>query len=220
MDDFWGQLILSEQKKAYFKQLLQKIKRSEQRGASVFPPRKRRLLALEACPWSNTKVVILGQDPYPGKHQAHGLAFSVTAATPPPPSLKNIFKAINHDFNTDHDFSHGCLDSWTKQGVLLLNTILSVEHGQALSHANWGWETFTDRILEALNHHPQSLVFMLWGKPAQKKIACIDEKKHLVLCAPHPSPLSAYRGFLNCQHFSRANAHLSAQGRAPIEWFF
>jgi uracil-DNA glycosylase len=216
----WQHIIQAEKNKTYFKQLMQKLADCDRAGATIHPPKHQQFRAFELCEWLNTKVLILGQDPYHGENQANGLAFSVNPDIAPPPSLKNIFKAINHDFECKHKFTHGCLDSWAKQGVLLLNTILSVEHGQAFSHAAWGWEQFTDCALRELNQHPHSIVYMLWGKSAQKKIQFIDQDKHLVLCAPHPSPLSAYRGFFECQHFSRCNEHLLKQNIKPIHWFF
>jgi len=161
--------------------------------------------------------VILGQDPYHGPGQAHGLSFSVPHGVPVPPSLQNIFKAIQQDL-TILPPNHGCLTSWAEQGVLLLNAVLTVEHKQAGSHAGKGWERFTDKIVALLSDKKEGLVFMLWGAYAQKKGAVIDANKHCVLKAVHPSPLSAHRGFMDCQHFSKANAYLVGRGCAEIDW--
>ncbi len=172
--------------------------------------------ALNCTPLNQVKVVILGQDPYHGPGQAHGLSFSVPDGIKPPPSLVNIFKELKSDLNV-HNTS-GNLSSWAKQGVLLLNSVLSVEQAQAASHQGRGWEQFTDRIIEVINAESDHVVFMLWGAYAQKKGRQIDAAKHLVLKAPHPSPLSAHRGFLGCQHFSKCNQYLQTQGRAGIDW--
>ena len=163
-------------------------------------------------------MVILGQDPYHGAGQAHGLSFSVQAGVAPPPSLVNIYKELADDIAGFQIPAHGCLQHWAEQGVLLLNTVLTVRAGQAHSHAALGWETFTDRVIAMLNQEREGLVFLLWGSHAQKKGAFIDRSRHCVLTAPHPSPLSAYRGFFGCKHFSQANAYLQQQGLAAIDW--
>lgn len=160
----------------------------------------------------------MGQDPYHGAGQAHGLAFSVRPGVGIPPSLCNIYKELRSDIPGFVIPQHGYLQHWAEQGVLLLNTVLTVQAGQAHSHANWGWEQFTDRVVAQLNTHRNGLVFMLWGGHAQKKGAMIDRKRHLVLQAPHPSPLSACRGFFGCRHFSQANAWLEQRGQVPIDW--
>jgi uracil-DNA glycosylase len=163
------------------------------------------------------RVVILGQDPYHGEGQAHGLCFSVQPGVPPPPSLVNIFKELDTDLGIK-PARHGLLDHWAKQGVLLLNSVLTVELGRAASHRDRGWERFTDAVVAAVNAKPEPVVFLLWGSYAQKKAAFVDQSRHLVLKAPHPSPLSAHSGFFGCRHFSKANAFLERRGLAPIDW--
>lgn len=189
----------------------------KRQGAVVYPKGSDMFKALNVTPLSTVKVVVLGQDPYHGPNQAHGLSFSVQPGVAIPPSLKNIYKAIEQDFNIKMP-KHGHLMHWAKQGVLLLNTVLSVEDGQAGAHQNKGWEPFTDRVIEVINQKCPHVVFMLWGAHAQKKAQALDADKHLILKAPHPSPLSAHRGFLTCGHFSQANAWLRAQGQSTIDW--
>ena len=175
--------------------------------------------ALDTTPFHEVKVVILGQDPYHGPGQAHGLCFSVPVGVQPPPSLINIYREIESDLGlADGHFPHGCLTGWAQQGVLLLNSVLTVEHRSAASHAGKGWELFTDRIVSLLATQRESVVFMLWGSYAQKKGNMIDSERHRVLKAPHPSPLSAHRGFFGCRHFSQCNEYLSAQRQTPIDW--
>ncbi|MGJ8687543.1 MAG: uracil-DNA glycosylase, partial [Spongiibacteraceae bacterium] len=187
-----------------------------EQGAVVYPARKNWFAALEACPFDQVKVVILGQDPYHGAGQAQGLAFSVPSDCKTPPSLQNIQKELASDLGIPAA-GHGCLLSWAHQGVLLLNTVLTVEEGSPGSHQGRGWETLTDTIIAELNTRREGLVFMLWGGQAQQKVPAIDGDRHLLLCAPHPSPLSAYRGFFGCEHFSKANTYLSQRGES-IEW--
>ncbi|MGN0859242.1 MAG: uracil-DNA glycosylase [Stenotrophomonas sp.] len=186
-------------------------------GATVYPPGKQMFAAFDATAFEQVRVVILGQDPYHGPGQAHGLSFSVPPGVPVPPSLLNIYKEIEADLGIARP-SHGCLLPWARQGVLLLNAVLSVEQGQAGSHQGRGWEGFTDHVVDVLNRQREGLVFMLWGSYAQKKGAMIDTGRHRVLKAPHPSPLSAHRGFLGCRHFSQANDYLRRRGQAPIDW--
>ena len=186
-------------------------------GARVYPPGPRIFGALDATPFDAVKVVILGQDPYHGAGQAHGLCFSVQPGTPVPPSLLNIYKELQRDLGIAPP-DHGCLLPWARQGVLLLNAVLTVEDGRPGSHAGKGWEGFTDHVVESLAREREGLVFLLWGAYAQKKGAMIDTGRHRVLRAPHPSPLSAHRGFLGCGHFSATNAWLSRRGQAPIDW--
>ena len=186
-------------------------------GARVFPPGPQIFAALEATPFDKVKVVILGQDPYHGFGQAHGLCFSVQAGTAVPPSLENIFKELQRDLGIRRP-DHGCLQHWAEQGVLLLNAVLTVEEGRAGAHQGRGWEGFTDRIVDVLNREREHLVFMLWGSYAQAKGRMIDPRRHRVLKAPHPSPLSAHRGFIGCGHFSAANEYLARHGMAPIDW--
>ena len=192
--------------------------RAEKRaGKTIHPPGPKIFAALDATPFDAVKVVILGQDPYHGAGQAHGLCFSVLPGVAPPPSLLNIFAEIQRDLGFARP-DHGCLIPWARQGVLLLNAVLTVENGRAGSHQGKGWEGFTDTCVDALNREREDLVFLLWGSYAQGKGRLIDTRRHRVLKAPHPSPLSAHRGFLGCAHFSRANDYLREQGRLPIDW--
>ncbi len=186
-------------------------------GARIFPPGPQIFAALDATPFDRVKVVILGQDPYHGFGQAHGLCFSVQPGTAVPPSLENVYKELQRDLGIRPP-GHGCLTHWAEQGVLLLNAVLTVEEGRAGAHQGKGWEGFTDAIVEALNREREHLVFMLWGSYAQKKGAVIDTSRHRVLRAPHPSPLSAHRGFIGCGHFSAANEYLVRNGQTPIDW--
>lgn len=188
------------------------------REAEVYPPAPLVFNALAHTPFERVKVVILGQDPYHGPGQAHGLCFSVLRGVPPPPSLVNIFKELQDDLPDFTPPGHGELTAWADEGVLLLNSVLTVERGNAGAHKDRGWEGFTDRVVAALSARPEPLVFLLWGSPAQRKGAHVDRRRHLVLEAPHPSPLSAYRGFFGCRHFSKANAFLAERGQTPIQW--
>ncbi|MCL7715459.1 uracil-DNA glycosylase [Stenotrophomonas mori] len=190
-------------------------------GARVFPPGPQIFAAFEATPFDQVKVVVLGQDPYHGPGQAHGLSFSVMPGVPVPPSLLNIYKELESDEALVPAFQrpdHGCLLPWARQGVLLLNAVLTVEQGRAGVHQGKGWEGFTDHVVDVLNREREGLVFLLWGSYAQAKGKVIDSGRHRVLRAPHPSPLSAHRGFLGCRHFSTANAYLARRGQAPIDW--
>jgi uracil-DNA glycosylase len=199
-------------------QALSEFLRTELRaGKVIFPPPKQIFAALDATPFDKVKVVILGQDPYHGPGQAHGLCFSVLPGVQVPPSLRNMYLEIKDDLGIPVP-SHGYLMRWAEQGVLLLNAVLTVEQGLAGSHQGKGWEGFTDAVIDHLNREREGLVFMLWGSYAQAKGRLIDSRRHLVLKAPHPSPLSAHRGFLGCRHFSAANAYLADQGQAPIDW--
>ena len=186
-------------------------------GKRVFPPAANWFRALDLTPLDRVRVVILGQDPYHGDGQAHGLCFSVPPGVRPPPSLVNIFKELRSDLGIV-PAPHGFLEHWAAQGVLLLNSVLTVEMGQAASHRDRGWERFTDAVIRIVNDRPEPVVFMLWGSYAQKKAAFVDQSRHLVLKAPHPSPLSAHSGFFGCRHFSQANAFLEAHGMPPIDW--
>jgi uracil-DNA glycosylase len=187
------------------------------KGARVFPPAPQIFAALDATPFDRVKVVILGQDPYHGFGQAHGLCFSVQHGTAVPPSLENIYKELQRDLGIPRP-NHGCLTHWAEQGVLLLNAVLTVEEGRAGAHQGKGWEGFTDHIVDVLNREREHLVFLLWGSYAQAKGKMIDTSKHRVLKAPHPSPLSAHRGFIGCGHFSKANEYLARHGMTPIDW--
>jgi uracil-DNA glycosylase len=186
-------------------------------GKTIYPPPRCIFAALDATPFDQVKVVILGQDPYHGPGQAHGLCFSVLPGVAPPPSLENIFAEIRRDLGIARP-DHGCLIPWARQGVLLLNAVLTVERGLAGSHQGKGWEGFTDNVIDHLNREREGLVFLLWGSYAQAKGALIDARRHLVLKAPHPSPLSAHRGFIGCGHFSKTNQWLSEQSRTPVDW--
>lgn len=189
----------------------------KQAGKVIYPESKDIFNAFNSTPLDQVKVVILGQDPYHGPHQAHGLCFSVQPGIQPPPSLQNMFKELRRDLGFEIP-AHGCLQSWAYQGVLLLNATLTVEQGRAGSHQGQGWETFTDRAIQLVNSECEGVVFLLWGSYAQKKAAFIDSSKHLVLKAPHPSPLSAHRGFIGCGHFSATNEYLQRSSRQGIDW--
>ncbi|MHC1731471.1 MAG: uracil-DNA glycosylase [Bacteroidales bacterium] len=212
----WREKLREEFEKEYFIALTDFV-REEYRTRQVFPPGNMIFNAFDLCPFDRAKVVIIGQDPYHNIGQAHGLCFSVTDGTEYPPSLVNIFKELNRDLGAPVPTS-GNLDRWARQGVLLLNAILTVRAHQALSHQNKGWERFTDAAISMLNRDRDNIVFMLWGAYAQNKGASIDPSRHLVLKTVHPSPLSAHRGFFGCSHFSKCNEWLQARGLEPIEW--
>lgn len=214
----WHEAIGAEKEKAYFQMILEKVRHERQAGITVYPPERDVFNAFRTTEFGSVKVVILGQDPYHGAGQAHGLAFSVQPEIAVPPSLVNIYKELATDIEGFQIPQHGYLQHWAEQGVLLLNTVLTVRAGVAHSHATFGWEAFTDEVIRQLDKEREHLVFMLWGSHAQKKGAFIDRRRHLVLTAPHPSPLSAYRGFFGCKHFSQANAYLQAHGLEPIDW--
>ena len=186
-------------------------------GKTIYPPMRRIFAALDNTPFDAVKVVILGQDPYHGPGQAHGLCFSVLPGVEIPPSLQNIFAELERDLKIPRP-DHGCLLPWARRGVLLLNAVLTVERGRAGSHQGRGWEGFTDAIVEHLNRERDGLVFLLWGNPAQSKGRLVDAQRHRILKAPHPSPLSAHRGFIGCCHFSLTNQWLAESGREPIDW--
>ncbi|MGD1849474.1 MAG: uracil-DNA glycosylase [Cyanophyceae cyanobacterium] len=193
------------------------LKNEKAAGKIIYPRGSLIFNAMDSTPFEQVKVVILGQDPYHGPGQAHGLSFSVPEGVPQPPSLVNIFKEIDQDLGIKPP-NHGCLQSWADQGVLLLNSVLTVEKHKAASHKEQGWEEFTDAIIDALNIRREHVVFMLWGSYAKKKGKFIDRERHLVLTSPHPSPLSAHRGFFGNQHFSQANTYLKNYGIEPIAW--
>lgn len=216
IDPTWKTALSAEFDKPYFERLADFV-RGEYATKQIFPPAGKIFAAFDACPYDKTKVVILGQDPYHDVNQAHGLCFSVPDGMPKPPSLINIQREIASDLGKQMPAS-GNLERWARQGVLLLNSTLTVEAHRPASHQNRGWEDFTDAVILRLALGKEHLVFMLWGSYAIRKGAFIDKNRHLVLTAPHPSPLSAYRGFFGCKHFSKANAYLEAQGLAPIDW--
>ncbi len=199
------------------RQLSEFLRQRRQAGARIFPPGPQIFAAFDATPFDEVKVVVLGQDPYHGAGQAHGLCFSVQPGVPVPPSLDNIFKEIHADLGIARP-DHGCLLPWARRGVLLLNAVMTVEEGRAGAHQNKGWEGYTDHVIETLASRREHLVFLLWGAYAQAKGKVIDARRHRVLRAPHPSPLSAHRGFLGCRHFSAANQYLSQRGQAPVDW--
>ncbi|MGX5725034.1 uracil-DNA glycosylase [Metapseudomonas otitidis] len=213
----WKEALRDEFDKPYMKALGNFLRTEKAAGKEIYPPGPMIFNALNSTPLDQVKVVIIGQDPYHGPGQAHGLCFSVQPGVAIPPSLLNIYKELKRDLNLDMP-SHGYLQSWAEQGVLLLNTSLTVERGQAGSHANQGWQPFTDRVIEVVSQHQPHLVFLLWGAHAQSKQRLIDTHKHLALRSPHPSPLSAHRGFLGNGHFSRCNKFLEQHGLAPIDW--
>lgn len=215
----WLAVLEQEFEQPYMQGLKAFLLDQKQQGKVIFPPAELYFNALNSTPLDQVRVVIIGQDPYHGPGQAHGLCFSVQQGVKPPPSLQNIFKEIVADAGLDSaKLQSGCLDHWAGQGVLLLNSVLTVEQGNAGAHQGKGWEIFTDRVIEAVSDNCEHVVFMLWGAYAQKKGAKIDRLRHLVLQAPHPSPLSAYRGFMGCGHFSRCNAYLHERDGASIDW--
>ena len=215
--DSWLSLLEPEFQQPYMVKLREFLVTRKQHRAVIYPPGPQIFNALNATSFESVRVVILGQDPYHGPGQAHGLCFSVLPGVKIPPSLVNIYREIESDLGIA-PAGHGYLQSWAEQGVLLLNAVLTVERGQAGSHQGKGWELFTDKIVQLLNARRENLVFMLWGSYAMKKGAVINRHKHLVLKAPHPSPLSAHRGFFGCRHFSSANAYLEEHGMEPIDW--
>ena len=213
----WLSVLGPEFEKDYMQALRAFLQQRRQEGAIIYPPGSQWFSALNATPFDQVRVVILGQDHYHGPGQAHGLCFSVLPDVRIPPSLANIYKEIKNDLAIEQP-NHGCLISWAQQGVLLINSTLTVEQGVAGAHQGKGWEQFTDQIINHINNQRAGVVFMLWGSFAHKKAAMIDESRHLVLKSVHPSPLSAHRGFLGCGHFSTANNYLQKQGLKPIDW--
>jgi len=212
----WNEILAEEKKKDYYQEL-QAFVQKRREEVRVFPEEKNVFRALELTPFESVKVVILGQDPYHGFGQAHGLSFSVQKGIPLPPSLRNMYKELQEDLGGELPIE-GDLSHWAKQGVLLLNTVLTVEEGNANSHKGKGWETLTNRLIESLNELNHPVIFILWGKPAQDKEKLITNPSHVILKAPHPSPLSAYRGFFGSKPFSKVNDILIQQGQTPIRW--
>jgi uracil-DNA glycosylase len=214
----WQQLLGEEKQQPYFVAALEQVKQARLAGQVIYPPEADVFNAFKLTSPDNLKVVILGQDPYHGPNQAHGLAFSVRHGVRTPPSLQNMYKELALE---DPEFripEHGCLEAWAKQGVLLLNTVLTVVATQPNSHRKLGWEQFTDKVIAQIDAQCRGIVFLLWGSHAQKKGRLIDRQRHYVLEAPHPSPLSAHRGFLGCGHFKQANELLVKQGKTPVNW--
>jgi len=214
----WLAVLEQEFEKDYMKGLKTFLQQEKEKGATIYPKGADIFNALNTTPFSEVKVVILGQDPYHGIGQAHGLSFSVQRGIPVPPSLKNIYKELESDIEGFKAPAHGHLTQWAEQGVLLLNATLTVRASEAASHQNQGWEIFTDEIIKALSEKREHIVFLLWGKYAQAKAALIDQTKHYVLKAPHPSPFSAYTGFLGSKHFSKTNQLLIQSNQKPINW--
>lgn len=212
----WDSILNEEFEKEYFKDIMEFID-EEYSSKTVYPPKEEIFNAFKFTPASKVKVVILGQDPYHEEGQAHGLAFSTPEGRPIPRSLKNIFKEIEDEYNYPIPDS-GCLEKWAKQGVFLLNTVLTVREGEANSHSDCGWQTFTDNVIKALNEQPQPIVFLLWGKQAEKKMELLENPNHLVLVTSHPSPFSARRGFFGCNHFRLANEYLRKNDIEEIDW--
>lgn len=216
IEESWKKVLAGEFQQEYFREL-KKFLVEERRQYRVYPPGSKIFAAFDFTPFTSVKVVLLGQDPYHGQGQAHGLCFSVPRGIPKPPSLVNIFKELHDDLGLAIP-PHGNLEAWAKQGVLLLNATLTVRENQAGSHQHKGWEQFTDAAIRALSEQRENLVFMLWGNYAQAKAALVDGHKHCILKAPHPSPFSANQGFFGCRHFSRANDFLVRVGKEPVDW--
>lgn len=217
LDPSWLEAVGSEFDKPYMAQLKAFLRAEKQAGKIIYPAASNWFNALNTTPFDKVKVVLLGQDPYHGPGQAHGLCFSVLPGVPAPPSLQNMFKELRDDLGIAIP-DHGYLQHWARQGVLLLNSVLTVEQARAGSHQGRGWEIFTDACIAQLNERRDGLVFLLWGSYAQKKGQLIDRNRHLVLQAPHPSPLSSHRGFFGCKHFSKTNEYLVRHGKEPIDW--
>jgi uracil-DNA glycosylase len=217
LEDSWKSALSTEFEQPYMQRLKNFLIERKQMGKRIFPKGSEYFKALDLAPLKDVKVVILGQDPYHGAGQAHGLCFSVQPGIRIPPSLVNIYKELQADLGIT-PARHGFLEHWARQGVLLLNSVLTVEEAQAASHQGKGWETFTDAVIRKVNDECDAVVFILWGAYAQRKAAFVDTSRHLVLKSPHPSPLSAHNGFFGCHHFSKANAFLEEHGRAPIDW--
>lgn len=217
LEQSWSPFLGDEFHKSYMQDLLKFLKAERKAGKEIYPEEKHILEAFTLTPLNKVKVVILGQDPYHGPGQAHGLSFSVRPGIKTPPSLVNIFKELNQDLGINIP-EHGCLEQWARQGVLLLNTVLTVEQGKAASHHKKGWEQFTDKVIEVLNTERENLVFILWGSPALKKAKHVNSEKHLILTSVHPSPLSVYRGFMGSKPFSKANTYLQEKGLQTIDW--
>ena len=213
----WKNVLKEEFNKSYFQNIVLHLKTEKNQGKTIYPPGSQIFQAFNITPFDNVKVVILGQDPYHGARQAHGLCFSVQPPTPPPPSLINIFKELQEDIGIQVP-NHGNLTKWAEQGVFLLNASLTVRSGEPMSHAKIGWALFTDTVIRKISDEKKHVVFMLWGKFAQEKRSLIDESKHLVLRSVHPSPLSAHAGFFGCKHFSKANQWLMSKGVDPVDW--
>lgn len=217
LEESWLHLLRGEFQKPYMKDLKNFLVEEAKNGKTIYPKGEDIFSAMNLTPFEDVKVVIIGQDPYHGPGQAHGLCFSVKKEVPIPPSLVNIYKELQSDLGFSPP-KHGFLEAWARQGVLLLNNVLTVEKGKAGSHHNRGWELFTDKIIEMLNEKKENLVFILWGSPAQKKAQSVDPKKHFILKSVHPSPLSSYRGFFGSKPFSQTNSFLQSKGLKAVDW--
>ena len=216
-DTGWAAVLGEEKTQPYFQAILRYLETERAAGKTIYPEKHNIFNALKYTDFQEVRVVILGQDPYHGQGQAHGLSFSVQPGVPIPPSLRNMYQELNNDLGIP-PAKHGCLVPWAQQGVLLLNTVLTVEQSKPQSHAEIGWQTFTDKIIQALNEHRQNIVFLLWGANAKRKRDLIDPTTHHILQSTHPSPLSAHRGFLGCRHFSKTNEILRNTGQTEIDW--
>jgi len=214
----WQDVIGAEKNQPYFINTINYLKQQRAAGQVIYPPEAMVFNAFKYTPFDQLKVVIIGQDPYHGPNQAHGLSFSVPEGVAIPPSLRNIYKELQLEYADFQYPNHGCLESWAQQGVLLLNTVLTVVANEANSHRQLGWEQFTDQVIRAISAQGEGIVFLLWGSHAIKKGQLVDKQKHHILTAPHPSPLSAHRGFLGCGHFVQANDLLTQQGKTPVRW--
>jgi uracil-DNA glycosylase len=217
IEQSWKEVLQGEFEQAYFKGIVDFLKKEKKDGKVIFPPGPMIFHAFDATPFDKVKVVLLGQDPYHNPNQAHGLAFSVQKGVSPPPSLVNIYKELKEDLGIDIP-GHGHLEHWARQGVLLLNASLTVQANSPMSHSKIGWHEFTNAVIKTVSDKKEHVVFLLWGSFAKSKQELIDQSKHLILTAAHPSPLSAHNGFFGCKHFSKANNWLAQQGLAPIDW--
>lgn len=217
IEESWKQVLKPEFSKPYFQQIVLHLKTEKGQGKTIYPPGKQIFHAFEATPFAQVKVVILGQDPYHGPGQAHGLSFSVPHQVPPPPSLMNIFKEMETDLGLKIPGT-GNLEPWARQGVLLLNASLTVRANEPMSHAKIGWASFTDTVIQTISNQKKHVVFLLWGKFAREKKSLVDGTRHLILESAHPSPLSAHNGFFGCRHFSKTNQYLVSKGIDPVDW--
>ena len=217
IEESWKEVLAEEFKKPYFKGIVEHLKTEKEQGKIIYPAGPHIFHAFNATPFDKVKVVILGQDPYHGPKQAHGLSFSVQKGVPPPPSLVNIFKELQEDVGMPIP-QHGNLEHWAQQGVLLLNASLTVRGGEPMSHAKIGWHYLTNTVIQKISDEQEGVVFLLWGKFAQEKKSLINERKHMILMSAHPSPLSAHNGFFGNRHFSKTNAYLVKKGKDPIDW--
>jgi len=218
IEESWRPHLAGEFEQPYFKEIATFLKAEKAAGKTIYPPGPEIFNAFKLTPWDNVKAVLLGQDPYHGAGQAHGLCFSVKKGIKPPPSLVNIYKELEEDIDGFKAPGHGYLAHWAEQGLLMLNTSLTVEAGKPMSHSKIGWERFTDAVIKTISAQKQGIVFLLWGRFAQQKESLIDHSRHFFLKAAHPSPFSAHSGFFGCRHFSKTNSILQQEGKEPIDW--